>query len=192
MSPKLVTKLVGEGHLPTFEKLMNEGAYGELESTIPPLSAPAWPSIVTGLNPGQHGIYGFITETREQGNRKVCIHNSNSLKGLALWDILKPHKKRSILVNVPLTHPPYPINGIMVSGFPSPGNRLIAYPKEVENTLREKFPYYKIDVDFVDRDYRKLDKRKFISDVYDILKNRAELSLYLLKNYKWDLFFKMS
>ena len=30
-----------------------------LRSTVPPITSTAWPSMMTGLNPGKHGIYDF-------------------------------------------------------------------------------------------------------------------------------------
>src|SRR5512134_915321 len=56
----LIHPWVKEGHLPTFRKIMEEGSWGELESTMPPLTGPAWSSFITGKNPGKHGIYDFM------------------------------------------------------------------------------------------------------------------------------------
>ena len=36
------------------------GSWGRLESTIPPVTAPAWTSFMTGKNPGKHALYHFI------------------------------------------------------------------------------------------------------------------------------------
>jgi predicted AlkP superfamily phosphohydrolase/phosphomutase len=59
---KLIKPWVEEGELPTLAKLMNEGVYGILESTVPPITSPAWPSFMTGCNPGKHGIPGFVND----------------------------------------------------------------------------------------------------------------------------------
>jgi predicted AlkP superfamily phosphohydrolase/phosphomutase len=77
----------------------------------------------------------------------------------------------------------------MISGFPAPTNRLSAFPEHIQNELRNKFPKYRIEIDFIDENYNKLNKEEFILDVYNILENRCNLSFYLLNNYKWDLFF---
>ncbi len=42
------------------KKLIEKGVFGPLESTIPPITPPAWTSMTTGKNPGKHGIPGFI------------------------------------------------------------------------------------------------------------------------------------
>ena len=45
--------------LPNLKKLMKNGVYGELTSTIPPITVPAWSSMMSSKDPGQLGIYGF-------------------------------------------------------------------------------------------------------------------------------------
>ncbi|HVM96495.1 MAG TPA: alkaline phosphatase family protein, partial [Candidatus Acidoferrales bacterium] len=45
--------------LPNLRRLMGEGAWGSLRSCDPPITVPAWASMVTGKDPGQLGVYGF-------------------------------------------------------------------------------------------------------------------------------------
>jgi len=52
--------LMDKGLLPTLKKIADNGVWGELESTIPPLTGPAWASFQTGVNPGRHGLYDFV------------------------------------------------------------------------------------------------------------------------------------
>src|SRR5262245_44560464 len=49
-----------EGKLPNIARLRDAGVWGNLESVTPPLSAPAWTTAVTGVNPGRHGVLNFI------------------------------------------------------------------------------------------------------------------------------------
>ena len=149
---------------------------------------PAWPSIYTGLNPGNHGIYGFVTQQRGE-NQDYILHNSDSIKGKAVWDILGKNGRKSVIVNVPLTHPPYPINGVMVSGFPSSRNEPKAYPKRVERALREKYPEYIIDNEPLEKDYSRLDKSQFIEATHRLIRTRTRVALDLMRTEPWDLFF---
>ena len=55
----LLQPWIDEGHLPTLARLQREGASGPLESTFPPISAAAWSSFSTGVNPGKHGVVDF-------------------------------------------------------------------------------------------------------------------------------------
>ena len=54
-----------EGKLPTIKKLMDGGVWGELQSTVPFLTPPAWTSLFTGVNPGKHNIYDFLTRDKQ-------------------------------------------------------------------------------------------------------------------------------
>ena len=55
----LIKPWVATGQLPTFKHLMDTGTRGNLESTIPPITPPAWTSFMTGMNPGKHGVFNF-------------------------------------------------------------------------------------------------------------------------------------
>lgn len=57
----LLEPLAKEGKLQTLRNLMEGGVWGNLESTIPPVTVPAWVSFATGMNPGKLGVFGFPT-----------------------------------------------------------------------------------------------------------------------------------
>lgn len=74
----LLNPWINQGKLPTFKKLMDMGCWGPLESTLPPLSPPAWTSFMTGKNPGKHGIFDFILILQKKAP------DSSILNGLVL------------------------------------------------------------------------------------------------------------
>ena len=78
----IIKPLVAQGKLPTIGKLMKGGVYGDLISTIPPVTSPAWPSFMTGKNPGKHGVFDFVG--RGKGYSKV-IKNARDIKAKTLW-----------------------------------------------------------------------------------------------------------
>ena len=55
----LIDPWIARGHLPTLARALREGARGALRAFPNMNSASAWTSIVTGCNPGAHGIYDF-------------------------------------------------------------------------------------------------------------------------------------
>src|SRR5512139_2262734 len=63
----LIKPWAAEGKLPTLARLMHDGVTGDLESTLPPVTSPAWPTFMTGKNPGKHGVFDFIRPAREPG-----------------------------------------------------------------------------------------------------------------------------
>ena len=56
----IVLPMVQNGKLPNLGRILDAGAYGTLLSTIPPVTAPAWSSFITGTNPGRHGVFYFF------------------------------------------------------------------------------------------------------------------------------------
>src|SRR5690606_39488662 len=66
-------------------------------STIPPVSSVAWTTLITGVNPGKHGIYGFME--RKPDSYDIYFTNSTHIKAPTIWDILGEHGKRTIAVN---------------------------------------------------------------------------------------------
>jgi predicted AlkP superfamily phosphohydrolase/phosphomutase len=112
----LIEPFVKKGVLPHFSRVLPGGTAAPLQSVIPPVSAPAWVSMVTGKNPGKHNIYGF-----QDGKGNMV--NSTFRKSKAVWNVLDEHGKRSIIVKVPVTNPPENINGVITSEILTPDER---------------------------------------------------------------------
>lgn len=189
LSTKYTDSLINKSVLTSMSKVKASGVSGTLVSTIPPISAPAWSSIVTGLTPGNHGVFNFLTLDSSNPNKKVRINDSSRLRGIAIWDLLGRKGKKSVVVNVPLTFPSYDINGIMVAGFPSPINKLDATPKSLERFLRDKYPHYKIDLDIPQSEYDKVEKSWFVEESFELLDEKISLVKELFMDNEWDLFF---
>ena len=133
----LIKPWAERGVLPTFAKLMKKGSWGYLQSTMPPVTFPAWKSFSTGKNPGKFGLFAHIK--LEKGKLKVC--NAETVKdNREMWDELSDHDKKVAVIGVPITYPPKKVNGIMVSGPFSVGHNY-TYPKDLENKLRKKYNY---------------------------------------------------
>jgi predicted AlkP superfamily phosphohydrolase/phosphomutase len=114
----VIDPLVAQGRLPTLAKLLNNGARAQLASVVPPLSAPAWVSFMTGANPGRHGVFHF--RAMEEGKLGAGLVGSWSYRGRTIFDLASRAGLRVAAFRVPLTYPPWPLNGVMVSGFPTP------------------------------------------------------------------------
>jgi len=179
------SSLAEEGTLTNIRRLMKEGCFGVLRSTIPPISPAAFSSLITGKNPGKHGVFSF-------GHFKdgfFTPYTSTCIKGEALWDILSTIDKKSILLNVPLTFPPYEINGIMISGFPA--QRLFettSYPSDLISFLRSKIGDYHVDIQYLKSDYEGIHEKKFLDEAYYVTQKRVEAMQFLMENYDWDFF----
>jgi predicted AlkP superfamily phosphohydrolase/phosphomutase len=114
---ELVAELLEQGRLPALAGLAERGAYGPLRSTIPAVTPTAWSSFLTGLNPGEHGIFNFSSNPNRSQAR---VESAASRSGAPLWRALGAAGVRSAFVTVPFTYPVEPIDGILVSGYGGP------------------------------------------------------------------------
>lgn len=181
----IIKPMINKDILPNFKKLMEEGSYGNLQSTIPPVTCPAWPSIYTGVNPGKHGIFDFVDFSKDFDSVRVI--SSDSLKVKAIWDYLGLAGFQVGLAFLPLSYPPKKVNGFWVSGgVPSPKFLSGTFPKELYHeilTLGRPSPdksfFTKNEDDFLEAELHK------IYSEFDYLK---KLFNYLIDIKKPDFF----
>lgn len=115
------------GYLPTLATLTRGGACGVLRSTLPPVTAPAWASFMTGWQPTRHGVFDFFAPGRAvQGSLELV--NSSHVRGPLLWERLSAAGARVGVLNVPLTYPPRAVNGFLVPGLLSPDQGATTFP----------------------------------------------------------------
>jgi predicted AlkP superfamily phosphohydrolase/phosphomutase len=172
---------INNGQLPNLQNLALKGIQGNLLSTTPTESAPAWTSLVTGVNPGKHGIFGFVA-----GDGRVV--NSTDVKATRLWTILSSYGLKCCIVNVPLTYPLEHINGVMVSGFPiAPGRLDYVYPDSVASIIKRHG--YEPDVPLALLTGLAGRKWNLLSDEHHAAKKRFETLLDLMKVDSFDLLF---
>jgi predicted AlkP superfamily phosphohydrolase/phosphomutase len=133
---RFVKPLVQRGEMPNFKRLMNEGSYGELTSTVPFHSAAAWVSFMTGKNSGKHGVYMFQDYDALSYSYVGRTANSRYFAGQTVFDIVGQFGGTVGVVRVPMTYPAWPVNGFMISGFPTPGDTPETfYPRELQQEV---------------------------------------------------------
>ena len=110
--------LMDEGRLPTLARLVAGGARAPLASTMPAMTLPAWSTMLTGCNPGKHGIFDFVRKV--PGRWELGFTNSTHRQAPTLHRILSDRGGRVASIAVPTTWPPEPVDGVVVSGFDSP------------------------------------------------------------------------
>src|SRR4051812_44889220 len=149
--------LFGDERLVNFRRLMDAGAYGRLESVIPPITVPAWMCMATSQDPGSLGVYGFRNRVdHSYGGLKVV--DSRSINELAIWDQVAREGGRSVIIGVPPGYPPRKVNGISVGCFLTPDTSQGAYthPANVAERIERLVGAYPVDV----KDFRTDDKAR--------------------------------
>lgn len=127
LEPTLAERWAQE--LPNLQSLQ----YQRLATTCPPLSPVAWSSFATSVNPGKHGIFGFLHRTRDfkpflafSRVEKVRFGRSrprSMRKSKSFWTVLGEHGVFSHVLRVPVTWPAEAFHGAMLSAMGVPDVR---------------------------------------------------------------------
>jgi predicted AlkP superfamily phosphohydrolase/phosphomutase len=139
LDPNIVDKLIAEDRLPNFARLRDTGTYTRLNTTCPPISPVAWSSFMTGVNPGRHNIYDFLTRDKKTylpdlssahigkarrtlslGKYSIPLGKPETRllrKSKPFWSILGEHGIFSTVLRVPITFPPEKFRGVMLSAM---------------------------------------------------------------------------
>ncbi len=173
------------GLLPTFKRLMDESAWGELQSTIPPVTPAAWNTMATGLNPGKHGLFDFFR--RIDGSYETTVVNTTHRHGAPLWSLLSQAGYRVAVFNVPASYPPDRVNGTMVSGLLTPsGATDAAYPRELQSELKQAIPDFGFYPPGI---FSKGQEARFVQDVLDWDAMTLRGTEFVMQRDDWDFLF---
>lgn len=142
MDPELLERWMQQGKLPHFAALAARGGMRRLSTSIPPQSPVAWSNLITGLDPGGHGVFDFIHRdpqtllpylstsrveppswTLRLGGWVLPLSRGQvSLlrKGKAFWEILGEHEVPSLVFRAPANFPPVAPKGRAFAGMGTP------------------------------------------------------------------------
>jgi predicted AlkP superfamily phosphohydrolase/phosphomutase len=144
LDPKLLQSYVDQGKLPNFKRLIAEGDFKPLQTSMPPLSPVAWSTFITGMDPGGHGVFDFIhrdaatmaprrAEAGTEEGKNVALPGCavlpfgggslNLRQGTAFWQILEEHDVPTTVFRMPANFPPVESKGRSLSGMGTPDIR---------------------------------------------------------------------
>ncbi|MBI1912755.1 MAG: alkaline phosphatase family protein [Deltaproteobacteria bacterium] len=195
----LLSEYMERGYLPNFKRILGSGFnLAQMDASIPDVSSTSWTSFMTGVNPGEHGIYGFME--LKYGTYKMSFPNFMDVQAPSIWDITggKSEKGstlfdryrgkvdktlRSIVLNIPQTFPAMPLNGILTAGFVCPDLKKGTYPESAYDYLKS-MGY----IPDVDANRAATDPEGFFREAFLALEKRAEAYEHFLNNESWELF----
>ncbi|MFB6292603.1 MAG: alkaline phosphatase family protein, partial [Candidatus Nanohaloarchaea archaeon] len=131
---KYIDEAIDRGLMPNTERFIEEGCFGDMDSTIPPVTIPAWVSMFSGYEPDK---FDTVHHTSLNEDYEIELRNSETWRGTLLWDRIDGDFG---VINVPGTSPVWPVNGFMVEGFP-----MVEDPRVYPSDLVDELP----DLDFV-------------------------------------------
>ncbi len=200
---KIIDPLVAAGELPNIATLIEQGGRSVLTSETPPITPPAWVSMMSGLNPGKHGVYNFVR--RQLGDYATPLNDSRSFSGCGIAEVLGRRGWSSGLLNVPMTFPPagardLAAGSFVLAGIPCPlsGASLFSSSKlemQCRNILDRE---YRCDVDYsnlrgeIETSEDDLSRYAHLRDeLFAIERERLDLCRELLRQNIPDFFFSV-
>lgn len=183
-SPKLVDEWIN--YLPTFRKFRRQGVLGQTIPPIPAQTPVAWTTFMTGMNPGNHGIFSFAM--RKTGTYERKIIQPEMLESETLWHILSQKGKKVGVINVPMTNAEK-VNGFIIPGFLSKTEGT-PYPDTVKTKVQRKLGIKRLEGDVETEILSKVEDKPnlFFERVNKITDQTAKVSQYLFQEEDWDFF----
>jgi len=170
--------------LPTLSALMERGRYGRLRSVVPPITVPAWSCMMASRTPGDLGVYGFRNRA-DHSYDNLVVADGSAIHAPRLWDLATRYGKPSIVLGVPGTYPPRPLNGVLVSCFLTPSRESgFTYPSLLAREVEQVVGEYLFDC----TNFRTDDKDDLLRQVYEMTDKRFRLAEHLLETKPWELF----
>lgn len=124
---KVLEHAVQKGYMPNLERILQDAYTAELETTYPSVTGPAWTSIMTGDNPGRHGIFDFLDHTDERRP-----YSSHDIESRTIYEAVADEGEVA-LVNLPLSYPPK-FEGEFIGSFLAPENDFV-YPDNLRQQI---------------------------------------------------------
>lgn len=175
----LMKDLSDRGVMPNFKSLREKGVFRKMASSVPAISSVSWSSIITGRNPGEHGIFGFTQLLPK--TYTISFPNFNNLRSLPFW--LKKNGKKYVILNVPSTYPAKKLNGVHIAGFVALDLEKAVYPQKYLKKLKEI--NYQVDVDSA---IAHKSTTLFLEKLFENLNTRLKAYRYFWQKESWDVF----
>jgi predicted AlkP superfamily phosphohydrolase/phosphomutase len=180
--------LMDAGLMPNFQRLLRGGTRGVLRSTIPPITPAAWTTFMTGRSPGAHGIFDF--ERYDVRTNKLSFNTTNVLGHVrTIWQILGSRGYQVGSIAVPMTYPPVPVNGFLISGFGAVSTKTdFTYPADLRHELLKRWPDFTFKNTWKSRGWRPDQTvADNIAQVTRSFHQGAEVLRYCGDRYGWDV-----
>jgi predicted AlkP superfamily phosphohydrolase/phosphomutase len=178
-----------DGHLPFLKSITEAGTSGILRSSVPPVTPVAWTEFMTGCNPGKHGIFGFTSVSDDR--KDFDLTDSTNIGTKTIWELLSVRGHSVVSLNLPMTYPPFEVNGIMVSGLFTPNeNSDFTYPEDLQTDLVERgfSPTIREVAGKIPESSSKTEYKENIKQTWSLIEKKIEQARFVDSQVDWDVF----
>jgi predicted AlkP superfamily phosphohydrolase/phosphomutase len=155
--------------------------------------------MLTGVRPSKHCIFGYNVMENREGMIIGLLANRSKIKAPTVMDIFRQLGKKVVSVNMPMTYPPQPQDGTIISGLMTPSKEsTFYYPRDLMAELAEQGIEYRIDINIAREVEANLEQRielyladgakRFFEDLRKVTEEREKAVHYLMTKREWDLF----
>lgn len=182
----LITPWAQAGKLPTLQRLLGGGTHASLESVIPPVTPPAWTSLMTGMNPGKHGLVNFIEYDPQHDITRYT--NGSNRRVPTIWQLLNEHGLRVGIINVPMTYPPEALHGYCIAGLDTPDKHApFVYPPALKTELEQAVGEIYLDPRYLGFLKTAARRQQLLDTLMHIATRRTAMAEYLLRQHPTDV-----
>lgn len=171
--------LLKQNKLPNIKDLIDNGVSGKLCSTVPPITPVAWTSLATGVNPGKHGIYGFMTQ--DTTTYKVTPTVDSNVSNPYIWEIFNSYSKNVGIINYPWIYPTHKVSSFFISGIGGLEKKDFFYPNGIKSILKshgyQVYPSFGTEEGNIE----------FLEEVKRLTEVQNQTAIELMKVKEWEL-----
>lgn len=179
----LLDPWIEQGHLPAFERILSDGVSGDLESTLPPVTFPAWKCYSTGKTPGKLGVYEWFSYDHKTND--ISANDASDFRSREYWDVLADAERRTGVINMPTTHPPDSDDGVfVVAGSPATERKQFTSPVSLKSDLLDEIPEYRVKPDLV---LSEATSDELVDEAHTLFEQRFDAATWLAEEYGCDL-----
>ncbi|MFI5417604.1 MAG: alkaline phosphatase family protein [Candidatus Lutacidiplasmatales archaeon] len=169
--------------MPHLDRLIARSRFGTLRSCDPPITVPAWAVMMTGMDPGALGLYGF-RHRRPGSYFDNYTPTSGMLRYPSVWDVLSRMGRRVAVLGMPPGYPPPTVNGVYLSDFLTPPDaKNIVTPAGLTEELQRLAGGIVFDVPF-----RAEDRSRTATELFEMTRRRWKVARHLWVKEPWDFF----
>ena len=187
MEWSLVNQWAAAGTMPTFHRLIQQGARVDLASTAAQLPDTVWSAIYSGMNPGHFAKYFYVQYDAVKGDLKMM--DDDAIGAIPFWRYLAEAGRHVCVLDVP-KFPVSRMDGVYLANWGTHATKTAraSQPSGLLDEINQRFgPHPVGECDAVDANPKALGKLR--DRILDGVRVRGELYRFLMERENWDVFF---